>query len=68
MAVSLATLQLMGGVTLVQMWWVAVWGITYLVIERVTGGSKRAELAVYAGLLLAVVATVATWPHLLSHL
>jgi hypothetical protein len=68
MALNVETLRLLGTVTLIQMWWVGVWGVSYLVIERLTGGSKGAELAVYACLLGAVLATVAAWPHTLAHL
>ena len=37
--------------TLIQFWWIAVWGIAYMVVEMVAGGSAFIEFLIYALML-----------------
>lgn len=54
--------------TVIQFWWIAIWGIAYIFIGLVAGKSKMAEIGLYIGMLV-VTATVIHWnPKLLQHL
>ena len=55
-------------ITIFQLWWVAVWGISYLFVEMVSKGSKAVELYIYIGLLLFIVLVLYKNPNLMIHL
>ena len=38
--------------TLIQFWWIAIWGLAYIVIDAIAGSSKIKELYIYFGMLL----------------
>jgi hypothetical protein len=38
--------------TLIQFWWIAIWGLAYILIDAVAGSSKTKEIGIYIGMLL----------------
>jgi len=54
-------------ITLIQLWWVAVWGIAYIVIEYIASKSKKKELFIYVVLLMFVFTMIVTQPNILNH-
>lgn len=54
-------------ITVFQLWWVAVWGIAYLVVEFLAKGSKKIELLIYVLLLLLIFAILLRYPKLMIH-
>ena len=65
---NLSTFQVLGYITLLQLWWIAIWGIAYIAIEYLSNKSKFRELAIYFILLIIVVCTLLCYPHLINHL
>jgi hypothetical protein len=65
---SYSTLEGLGYVTLIQLWWISVWGISYLVIEYLSNKSKKIELFIYSGLLILVLSIILNKPQLMRHL
>lgn len=55
-------------ITIFQLWWVAVWGIAYLVIEYVAKKSKKIELYIYIGLLIVILTLILNNPKLMVHM
>ena len=55
-------------ITLFQLWWVAVWGISYLFIENISKGSKIVELYIYIALLVFIFVILYKHPKLMIHL
>ncbi len=49
---SYSTLQLLGTLTILQFWWIAVWGLAYLFIGWYAGANKQKEAWVYIALLV----------------
>lgn len=65
---SYYTLEGLGYVTLIQLWWISVWGISYIVIEYLSNKSKKIELFIYVGLLILVLSIILNKPQLMRHL
>jgi hypothetical protein len=65
---SFSLLRFLVVITLIQFWWIAVWGLGYIGIEYVTKGSKQKELFLYFGILLAVLLVFQFEPTLLEKL
>lgn len=55
-------------ITLLQLWWIAVWGIAYIIIEYYAGRSKSRELAIYFMLLVVVLFLILRDPNLVERL
>jgi len=55
-------------VSLLQLWWIALWGISYIVIEYVSNKSRLIELYIYIGLLIGTLVLLMRNPHLMKHL
>jgi predicted membrane channel-forming protein YqfA (hemolysin III family) len=55
-------------ISLLQLWWIALWGIAYIVIEYVSNKNRLIELYIYIGLLLGTVFLLVKNPQLLNHL
>ena len=54
-------------ITLIQLWWIAIWGIVYIVIDYLANKSKVKEFFIYAVLLMFVFLMILTQPNLLNH-
>ena len=63
--IDLSSFKLLGYITLIQLWWIAVWGITYIVIEYLSHKSKKRELFIYFILLVVVIFVLSTKPDLI---
>jgi len=55
-------------ISLLQLWWIALWGIAYIVIEYVSNKNRLIELYIYIGLLLGTVFLLVKNPQLMNHL
>ena len=55
-------------ISLLQLWWIALWGIAYIVIEYVSNKNRLIELYIYIGLLLGTIFLLVKNPHLMKHL
>jgi hypothetical protein len=63
-----SNLQLLSYVTLIQLWWIAIWGISYILIEYLSNKSKTKEICIYILLLLIIFTIIISNPHLMKHL
>lgn len=54
--------------TCVQFWWIAIWGIAYIVIDILAGPSKMMELFIYAMMLLLTAAVIHFNPKMIDKL
>ncbi len=54
--------------TVIQFWWIAIWGIAYIVIDLIAGPSKIVEMAIYFLMLLSTIYVVHTNPKILDKL
>lgn len=62
-----SSFQVLGYITLVQLWWIAIWGIAYIVIEYLSNKSKFKELFIYFILLIVIVCILVCNPRLINH-
>lgn len=65
---SFSLLRFLFVITLIQFWWIAIWGLGYIVIAYLTKGSKQKEMFLYLGILLAVLLVFQFDPSLLEKL
>ena len=61
-------LEVVGYISLLQLWWIAIWGIAYIAIEHIAQKSKIIEFYIYCGLLLTVIVVLVGNPQLVEHL
>lgn len=54
--------------TIIQFWWIAIWGIAYIIIDLIAGPSKMIEVFIYFLMLLCTVYVVHTNPKILDKL
>jgi hypothetical protein len=54
--------------TLVQLWWIAIWGLAYILIDAFAGESKIKEVSIYLGLLFFTVVVFHFNPQMLERL
>jgi hypothetical protein len=54
--------------TVIQFWWIAIWGIAYIFIDLVAGPSKMVEMVIYFLMLLSTMYVVHTNPKVLDKL
>jgi hypothetical protein len=48
----LKTVNVLFLLTLVQFWWIAIWGLAYIFIDSVAGTSKLREIGIYIGMII----------------
>jgi len=65
---SMDVLPFLGVITVLQLWWIAVWGLAYMAIQAITGKSKIVEFWIYIGILFFSVMFITHRPHLLEKL
>jgi hypothetical protein len=65
---SFSLLRFIFVITLIQFWWISVWGLGYIGISAITKGSKQKEILLYVGILLAVLLVFQMDPSLLEKL
>ena len=52
--------------TIIQFWWIAVWGIAYIAINYIAGGNKQKEFMFYICLMLITLFVVKAEPTLIE--
>ena len=62
------TLQFLFILTLIQFWWIAIWGLAYVVINLVAGRSKTIECLIYVTMLLTTLIIIHMKPMMLDKL
>jgi len=60
---SNTNIEIIGYITLVQLWWIAIWGIAFILIEYLSNKSKVKELSIYILLLFFVFITIVFQPN-----
>jgi hypothetical protein len=65
---SFSLLRFIFVITLIQFWWISVWGLGYIGISALTKGSKQKEILLYVAILLAVLLVFQMDPSLLEKL
>ena len=53
---------------IVQIWWIAIWGLSYITIEYFVGKNKLMEFSVYIGLIILVFIVLQLNPHIIEDL
>jgi hypothetical protein len=54
--------------TLIQFWWISIWGLAYMCISTIAGTSKAVEFSIYVTLLLFTMVVIHMNPKLLEKL
>lgn len=54
--------------TLIQFWWIAIWGLAYIFIDIVAGPSKMIESSIYVLMLVFTVVVIHMNPKMLDKL
>ena len=54
--------------TLVQFWWIAIWGLAYIAIDSIAGTSKMTELWIYLAMLVFTVIVIHLNPAMVDKL
>ena len=54
--------------TLIQFWWIAIWGLAYIIIEIVAGPSRLIEVCVYIVMMIITIGMLHTNPRMLDRL
>ncbi len=68
MKTQVSTIQFLFVLTLIQFWWIAIWGIAYIVIDAIAGPSKITELWIYAIMLIFTVLVIHLNPEMIERL
>jgi hypothetical protein len=53
---------------IVQIWWIAIWGLSYITIEYFVGKNKLMEFGVYISLIILVFIVLQLNPHIIEDL
>jgi hypothetical protein len=54
--------------TIIQFWWIAIWGIAYILMSLIAGKSKIIEISIYLGMMIITAIVIHNNPKLLQHL
>ena len=54
--------------TLIQFWWISIWGLAYIFIGAIAGTSKAIEFSIYVTLLICTMVVIHMNPKLLEKL
>lgn len=65
---SFSLLRFIVTITLIQFWWIAIWGLAYIAISAIAGKSKNKEILLYIGILLSTLLVFQFEPSLLEKL
>lgn len=55
-------------VTLVQIWWIAVWGITDILVRILAGKHRHVEFLIYVFFIVLVITFLQSNPQYMIHL
>ena len=62
------TMKFLFILTLIQFWWIAIWGIAYIVIDMVAGPSKIIESLIYVCMLIFTMLVIHNNPNMVERL
>jgi len=62
------TLNILFLITLIQFWWIAIWGLAYMFIDAVAGTSKIKEIYIYVTMLFLTAFIIHSNPQMLARL
>jgi hypothetical protein len=54
--------------TLIQFWWIAIWGLAYIAIDAIAGPSKIKEIGIYFGMIFFTMLIFHFNPHMVDKL
>jgi hypothetical protein len=54
--------------TLIQFWWIAIWGLAYIIIDKFAGKSKIKEIVIYISMLIFTMTIFHLNPQMLQRL
>jgi hypothetical protein len=54
--------------TLIQLWWIAIWGLAYIGIDIVAGTSRIKEIMIYIGMLAVTIGILHLNPRMVERL
>jgi hypothetical protein len=60
--------QFLAVLTLIQFWWIAIWGLAYIAIDAIAGPSKMNQALLYIGFMLVVILALQWQPKLVEKL
>ena len=52
--------------TLIQFWWIAIWGLAYIIIDYVAGSSKIKQSYIYGSMLIFTVIVLFMNPKMID--
>ena len=64
----LRTMNILFFITLIQFWWIAIWGLAYIFINAIAGQSKIKEFYIYVGMMILTATIIHSNPQLLNML
>lgn len=64
----LQTFHFLFVLTVIQFWWIAIWGLAYILIEIVAGPSKTIECLIYVLMLAITMLVIHLNPMMLDRL
>jgi len=67
-AATFQTINFLVVLTLIQFWWIAIWGLAYIFIDLVAGKSKMVECFIYAFMLFFTMIIIHYNPKMLERL
>ena len=62
------TMNILFLLTLIQFWWIAVWGLAYILIDAIAGSSKIKEIYIYISMLLITITILHLNPQMVERL
>lgn len=54
--------------TIIQCWWIAIWGLAYIGIEAIAGKSKNIEVLIYLVMLIVTIVVLRVNPRVIDRL
>ncbi len=54
--------------TLIQFWWIAIWGIAYIIIDAIAGPSKNIEIFIYICMIFFTIGVFYYNPDMIERL
>jgi hypothetical protein len=55
-------------ITVLNLWWIAIWGIAYIAIDFLAGKNKKLEFLIYVFLMLFVILFIVYNPDYIPHI
>jgi len=65
--INYSLLKVLGVVSLIQLWWVAIWGVCYMGINYLTKHTVVTEFWIYVAMLVVIYIFLYVNPELVKH-